>query len=155
MDVPPKLCSQLDQAYGEMIDWIQNAGKVLKLYRCSKHGSWDMPIVVLDQSHLAGIIPAGVQTTFFALKSYPSFSSVNWRIIFLLIYHDYLQTVMMNKRESPLILGVLVIFSLVTSIIATSIPLVLKQAAYGAGSGHPLTQAAPMATYGDNVYVVW
>jgi hypothetical protein len=66
-----------------------------------------------------------------------------------------LQTVMMNKRESPLILGVLVIFSLVTSIMATSIPLILKQTAYGAVSGHPLKQAAPIATSGDNVYVVW
>jgi hypothetical protein len=32
---------------------------------------------------------------------------------------------------------------------------ILKQAAYGAVSGHPLIQAAPMATSGDNVYVVW
>jgi hypothetical protein len=61
---------------------------------------------------------------------------------------------MMNKRESPLIL-LCVIFSLLTSIIATSIPVILKQAAYGAVSGHPLIQAAPMATSGDNVYVVW
>ena len=42
-----------------------------------------------------------------------------------------------------------------TSIIATSIPLVIKQAAYGAVSGHPLKQAAPIVTSGDNVYVVW
>jgi hypothetical protein len=47
------------------------------------------------------------------------------------------------------------IFSLVTSIVATSIPLVLKQAAYGAASGHPLKQAAPIATSGDNVYIAW
>jgi hypothetical protein len=61
---------------------------------------------------------------------------------------------MMNKRESPLIL-LCIIFSLLTSIIATSIPLILKQAAYAAVSGHPLRQEAPMATSGDNVYVVW
>ena len=63
---------------------------------------------------------------------------------------------MMNKRGSTLILGILVFFSLVTSIVATSIPLVLKQAAYGAVSGHPLKQAAaPIATSGNNVYIVW
>ena len=69
---------------------------------------------------------------------------------------------------------------LVTSIVATSIPLVLKQAAYGAVSGHPLKQAAancdcvctgtctsknkhndeedfvPIAISGNNnVYLVW
>ena len=38
---------------------------------------------------------------------------------------------------------------------ATSIPLILKQTAYGAVSGHPLKQAAPIATSEDNVYVVW
>ena len=68
-------------------------------------------------------------------------------------------------------LGVLVIFTLVTSIIATSIPLLLKQAVYGAVSGHPLLKAAarpaptsavdttpdaPISTSGDkNVYVAW
>jgi hypothetical protein len=67
-----------------------------------------------------------------------------------------LQIVMMNKRGSTLILGLLVFFSLVTSIVAASIPLILKQAAYGAVSGHPLKQAAaPIVTSGDNVYVVW
>jgi hypothetical protein len=63
---------------------------------------------------------------------------------------------MMNKRGSTLIIGVLVFFSLVTSIVPTSIPLVPKQAAYGAVSGHPLKQvAAPIATSGNNVYVSW
>src|SRR5919202_744733 len=110
----------------------------------------------INQNHLVGSIAAGVQIKFFALKFYPSFSGVNRRRIFLLIYNDYLQTVMMNKRVSPLMLGILVIFSLVTSIIETSLPMVIKQAAYGAVSGHPLKQAAaPMATSGDNVYVVW
>jgi hypothetical protein len=71
----------------------------------------------------------------------------------------------MNLKST---LGVLVIFTLMTSIIATSIPLLLKQAVYGAVSGHPLMKAearpaptsavdttpdAPIATSGDNVYV--
>jgi hypothetical protein len=57
----------------------------------------------------------------------------------------------MNKIGISSVLGVIVMLSIVSTLALFR----EQQTGYGAVSGHPLKQAAPMASSGNNVYVAW